>query len=153
MSHRLLFLSAIALMFAATTTSAAEPPADPTATTSKLVALPPPNINDPGVTSPAVDARDSVQPAMPDTRPVREKSAREAEMASTIRDRAEMTRRQEGDDTVEEYREKGILRMIRIVPPHGPARTYMDQNQDGRLDRDPRDGPVSPVYFTLYEWN
>ena len=153
MSQRLLFLSTVTLLFATCATSAAEPPAAATPESSKLVALPPPGINDPGVTTAPMDAADSVQPSMPDTRPVREKSAREADMASAIRDRAEMTRRQEGDDTVEEYREKGILRMIRIVPPYGPVRTYMDQNQDGRLDRDPGNGPVSPVYFTIYEWN
>ena len=153
MSHSLLFLSILTLLCAATTTSAAEPPATAAPETSKLIALPPPNLNDPGVTPAPVDAADSVQPAMPDTRPVREKSARDADMASAIRDRAEMTRRQLGDDTVEEYREKGILRMIRIIPPYGPARTYMDENQDGRLDRDPGKGPVSPVYFTIYEWN
>ena len=56
-------------------------------------------------------------------------------------------------DTVREYREKGKLRMLRIVPQKGPTQTYFDGNGDGRLDKDPLEGPVAPVYFTIYEWN
>ena len=56
-------------------------------------------------------------------------------------------------ETREEYRQNGKLRMIRIRPRNGPEQIYFDQNSDGRLDRDPLDGPVAPVYFTIYEWN
>jgi hypothetical protein len=28
----------------------------------------------------------------------------------------------------------------------------MDTDGSGRLARDPNEGPVSPVYYTLYEW-
>jgi len=54
---------------------------------------------------------------------------------------------------IREYRQNGKLRMIRIRPRNGPEQIYFDQNSDGRLDRDPLDGPVAPVYFTIYEWN
>jgi hypothetical protein len=64
-----------------------------------------------------------------------------------------VTERKEGKDTVREYREKGKLRMVRIVPQNGPTQTYYDRNGDGRLDKDPLEGPVAPVYFTIYEWN
>ena len=64
-----------------------------------------------------------------------------------------MTERREGKDTVREYRQKGKLRMLRIVPQDGPMQTYLDRNGDGRLDKDPLEGPVAPVYFTIYEWN
>ena len=43
--------------------------------------------------------------------------------------------------------------MVRIKPGSGPVQTYIDANGDGRLDRDLIDGPVSPVYFSIYEWN
>ena len=29
----------------------------------------------------------------------------------------------------------------------------MDSDGSGRLTRDPQEGPVAPVYFSLYEWN
>ena len=32
-----------------------------------------------------------------------------------------------------------------------PRWTYTSDGS-GRLMRDPREGPVSPVYYTLYEW-
>ena len=54
--------------------------------------------------------------------------------------------------TVEEYRENGHIWMIKIVQPNGPTQTFMDNDGSGRLMRDPREGPVSPVYYTLYEW-
>ncbi|WP_440224574.1 DUF2782 domain-containing protein [Dokdonella sp. MW10] len=143
----------------------AAPPAKP-----EKSGLPPPAIDAPGVapaSAPPADASggmpavastadDGVQPVMPDTRLVRDKASRDArtQQASAIRASADsVTTRQEGTDTVEEYREKGKLRMIRIIPRTGPEQMYMDNNGDGRLVRDPLDGPVSPVYFTLYEWN
>ena len=43
--------------------------------------------------------------------------------------------------------------MVRVQPRNGAEQIYVDGNGDGRLDRDSVEGPVSPVYFTLYEWN
>lgn len=92
---------------------------------------------------------------MPDTRLVRDKASRSKDLtASEIEARSDsITSHKEGTDTVTEYREKGKLRMIRIAPQNGPSQTYYDRNSDGRLDRNSMDGPVSPVYFTLYEWD
>jgi hypothetical protein len=119
--------------------------------------LPPPELHDKGISEapqPQTEDEDPLQPAMPDTRMVRDKASRDKHRsAEQIRASTEMTRRQEGNDTIEEYREKGRLRMIRVIPQNGPEQIYMDANGDGRLDRDPRDGPVAPVYFKLYEWN
>jgi hypothetical protein len=121
-------------------------------------APPPPGIDEKGVEASAVapgNEVESVKPTMPDTRPVRDKASRmKDQTASEIEASSDsVTKRQEGDDTVEEYREKGKIRMVRIIPRKGPAQTYYDRNGDGRLDRNPVDGPVSPVYFTIYEWN
>ncbi|MGH8172655.1 MAG: DUF2782 domain-containing protein [Rhodanobacteraceae bacterium] len=128
---------------------------------------PPPGINDPGVSSPAPQAApasdapieelveesdDPLAPLpKPDTRPVRDKSDRGASperMAAS-----EVTKRTQGTDTVEEYRQNGRVWMIRIVPQNGPTQTFMDSNGSGRLTRNPQEGPISPVYFSLYEWN
>jgi hypothetical protein len=121
-------------------------------------APPPPDIDAKGVeTSTAMPDRgvETVKPAMPDTRPVRDKASRSKDQtASEIEASSDsVTKRQEGNDTVEEYREKGKIRMVRIIPKKGPVQTYYDRNGDGRLDRNAVDGPVSPVYFTIYEWN
>lgn len=136
------------------------------AATPRQSAPPPPDINAKGVESAKTAAppeseavslpeSETVKPAMPDTRPVRDKASRSKELtAAEIEARSDsVTERKQGSDTVEEYREKGKLRMVRIVPKNGPAQTYYDRNGDGRLDRDSLDGPVAPVYFTIYEWN
>jgi hypothetical protein len=59
--------------------------------------------------------------------------------------------RKQGDDTVEEYRRDGRITMIRITGKAGVAQTYI-ANGDGKLVRDARQGPVDPVYFTVYQW-
>ena len=125
--------------------------------------LPPPEMDAKAVaTQPASVAEtesgkpaDSVKPDMPDTRLVRDKASRSKDpSAAEIEASSDsVTERKEGNDTVKEYREKGKLRMVRIVPQNGPTQTYFDRNADGRLDKDPMEGPVAPVYFTIYEWN
>lgn len=56
-------------------------------------------------------------------------------------------------DVVEEYRMNGQIYMVKVRPPRGIPYTLMDTNGDGRLDSHDSDGPVRPVYWTLYEWN
>lgn len=148
MNHTLLApVTFIALAFSCSTLAIAYEPAPP-----------PPGINDKGVetaTQPAVDPVETLKPDMPDTRLVRDKASR-SKNPSTAEIEASsdsVIERKEGTDTVTEYREKGKLRMVRVAPQNGPAQIYYDRNSDGRLDRDPTDGPVSPVYFTLYEWD
>ncbi len=63
-----------------------------------------------------------------------------------------VTIRNEGGTVIEEYRQGGKLTMVRVTPENGISYTYMDTDGDGRLEGDPKDGPVSPVYYTLYEW-
>ncbi len=142
------------LLFAA---AAAVCPLLVTAAPPAHTALPPPDIDAKGVESvvaPVSDA-ETVKPGMPDTRPVRDKASRSRDRsAAEIEANSDsVTERKEGNDTVREYREKGKLRMLRIVPQKGPTQTYFDGNGDGRLDKDPLEGPVAPVYFTIYEWN
>lgn len=126
-------------------------------------APPPPGINDPGVvTTPppagsdeaAAESDDaSLQPTMPDTSPVRSQASRKPTADQIIASSDSVTERKEGSDTVKEYRKNGLLRMVHIIPENGPEQMYMDQNGDGRLDRDLIDGPVSPVFFSLYQWD
>lgn len=61
----------------------------------------------------------------------------------------------ENGDKVEEYRQNGVLYMVKVTPERGPAYYLMDTDGNGRLNRD--EGvdidQVSPVYWTIYEWD
>ena len=120
-------------------------------------APPPPGIDEKGVetTSSPVAKDETAMPAMPDTRLVRDKASRSNDRSAAQIEASSdsVTERKQGSDTVREYREKGKLRMVRIIPQNGPTQTYYDHNGDGRLNKDSLEGPVSPVYFTLYEWD
>lgn len=123
----------------------------------------PPGLSDPGVVSTpedvaaarksAVDDGETMQPVMPDTSAVRPLASRKPTPDQIAADSDSVTERHEGSDTVKEYRKNGLLRMVRVVPENGPEQMYYDNNGDGRLDRDLVDGPVSPVYFSLYQWD
>ena len=57
-------------------------------------------------------------------------------------------------DRYEEYRQNGKVYMVRVVPAHGIPYTLVDDDKDGRLDHsDISKNDVSPVYYTIYEWN
>lgn len=127
---------------------------------------PPPGLNDPGVGTAAQDqaaaepaaappaAADDplAPPPKPDARLVRDKASRDRAANAERVAASDVTTRQQGDDTIEEYRQNGRLWMIKIKRPNGPVQTFYDEDGSGRLVRDAREGPVSPVYFTLYEW-
>ncbi|HEU4663739.1 MAG TPA: DUF2782 domain-containing protein [Dokdonella sp.] len=127
---------------------------------------PPPGMNEPGVTTapqpaaaeePAAaaptQADDPLAPLpKPDARLVRDKASRDKAATDDRIARSEVTKRKQGDDTVEEYRQNGRIWMIKIIPITGPSQTFMTNDGSGRLVRDPKEGPVSPVYYSLYEW-
>jgi len=57
-------------------------------------------------------------------------------------------------DRYEEYRQNGRVYMVHVVPKHGVPYTLMDEDHDGRLDTsDISKNDVSPVYYTIYEWD
>ena len=64
----------------------------------------------------------------------------------------ESVRTEANGDVVTEYRVAGQLRVVRVQPERGPSYYLYDRNGDGRLDSSEGEGPVSPVYFKLYEW-
>lgn len=60
----------------------------------------------------------------------------------------------ESGDRVEEYRQNGQVFMVKVTPKNGVPYTLYDDNMDGRLDRsDAEKNDISPVYYTIYEWN
>lgn len=126
----------------------------------------PPGMDDAGVSTAAVSApppgtaattegqvQDPLAPLpKPDARLVRDKASRDASANAQRIAQSDVTTRKQGGDTVEEYRENGHVWMIKIVPQKGPTQTFMDSDGSGRLARNPNQGPISPVYYTLYEW-
>ena len=58
-------------------------------------------------------------------------------------------------DVIEEYRTNGQVTMVHVVPKNGVPYYLYDDNGNGRLDRSDADknATVSPVYFTIYEWD
>ncbi|MBB3226132.1 hypothetical protein FHW69_000722 [Luteibacter sp. Sphag1AF] len=135
--------------------------------------LPPPGLNDPGTKAGEPDKSgaadiprpvpyDSAEagkttPATTDAQPERRSGTALPSMTDdgTTDQRGQqppqVTVRQEGDDRVEEYRSGGKLFMVRVTPKNGVPQTYM-ADSSGKLYHDPKDGPVSPVYYKVYEW-
>ena len=57
-------------------------------------------------------------------------------------------------DVVEEYRQGGAVYMVHVRPKNGVPYYLYDDDRNGRLDRsDAETGDVSPVYYTVYEWD
>jgi hypothetical protein len=139
--------------------------APPDKTVPKADVPPPPGLNDPGVSpapaqaqAPASAAPQSAADPLaplpkPDTRIVRDRADRDPDAMQRRMANSDHVTRQQGDDTVDEYRQNGHVWMIRIQPHNGPVETFMDTTGNGKLTRDPQQGPVAPVYFSLYEWN
>lgn len=126
---------AIALVSAATWAQGAPP--------AKGSGLPPPAMNDPGVKPSSIPLPSSSIP--PSIAPAAR--AANGEEAPTVAVHTE-----NNGDTVEEYRHGGTLYMVRITSKSGPTQTFMVNGGSGKLIRDPRMGPVDPVYYTIYQW-
>jgi len=60
----------------------------------------------------------------------------------------EITIREEGQQTITEYRVNGLLYMVRIQPQIGPPYFLVDTNGDGMID--PRDS--SPLNNNIPQW-
>ena len=117
---------------------------------------PPPGLNDPGVSPAAAAAQGSASAAGGSALPT---SANVFPRAALRHDEHDLrgeppptvdVRKRDGD-TIQEYRVAGRVTMIRIIPKHGPVQTFY-ANPQGQLIPDPREGPVQPVYYTLYTW-
>lgn len=121
---------------------------------------PPPDIDDPGV-APAASAlaptlpvplRDVKAPRVPADAPVHVVPA-PASTALPPEATPDVEVHNRNGDRVEEYRRNGKLYMVRVIPKHGVPQTYLDNDGDGRLDRDSKSGAaVAPVNYTLYQW-
>ena len=103
---------------------------------------------DPAADTTLVDDRDAAPAPVDGDPPLPPKVLGPDEPAPSV------TIRTDGDtgDVIEEYRQGGTIYMVRVRPQRGPEYTLLDTNGDGRLDRADSEGPVRPVYWTIYEW-
>ena len=127
----------------AATLASAQQTASSSAFPAKGSGLPPPGMNDPGVKQPSIplpssSIRPSIAPAA---------RAANGDQAPTV-----SVHKEDNGDTVDEYRRGATLYMVRITPEHGLTQTFMVNGGTGQLIRDPRMGPVDPVYYTIYKW-
>jgi hypothetical protein len=67
-----------------------------------------------------------------------------------------VTVRQQGSETVEEYRKRGKLYFVRVLTNEGPTRLYVDDRSaipaNIMQQLSGPSGVVQPVYFKLGEW-
>jgi hypothetical protein len=65
----------------------------------------------------------------------------------------EVTIKQEGKETIYEYRVNGRLTLVRVIPPFGAPYYFVDSDGDGELDMR-REGPVndSVNQWILFRW-
>ena len=66
----------------------------------------------------------------------------------------QVVKRTEGDQTIEEYRLKGKLYMLRVTPKHGKPYVMMDHRGDGTMVRqdNPLDNGVRVPQWVLLEF-
>lgn len=56
-------------------------------------------------------------------------------------------------DKVEEYRQNGVLYMVKVTPERGVPYYLMDTDGNGKFNREDVVDHVAPVYWTIYEWD
>ena len=128
----------------------------------------PPALDDPGnPTSPAVTLptpQAQAQAAVADSQaaqPAAAKPVENPDMPADVQAAANaaelpvVTVRQQGTNTVEEYRKHGKLVFVRVLSNTGPTRYYVDNPTDippNMQQLSAPSGVVQPVYYKLFEW-
>ncbi len=154
-------LAAAALLFAAQGSAQdASQQAPPTAASFKSPP-PPPGMNDPGVDAraapPAAQAAQKMptgkMPAEPNPTQLPGKPIPLPGQPGETRAQSapDVRVRQQGDNTVQEYRQGGRLTRVVITPKNGVPQTYM-VNADGKLNGENGAPPVQPVMYKVLEF-
>jgi uncharacterized protein (DUF4415 family) len=131
----------LALAAAATPTSAPAPAPAPAAKPTAAAAPAPPAAAAPVAADTSNPAEAPIPKKVPS--PVSEDNAPTVTIRSS-----------DSGDVIEEYREGGKIYMVRITPVRGKPYYLYDDDRNGRMDRTDADkASVSPVYWTIYEWD
>jgi hypothetical protein len=127
----------------------------------------PPTINDPGTapvpSSPAPSSVPTNAPSAGGIEPApAAKTSESPGLPAEVQAAAEaselpvVTVRQQGSETVEEYRKRGKLMFVRVLSSEGPTRLYVDDRSaipaNIMQQLSGPSGVVQPVYFKLGEW-
>jgi len=114
-------------------------------------ALPPPDINDPGVHAAAPAATPAGKQL--DLKPHAQPSTHQGAVAAPDDSDAlpDVAVRKEGDNTIQEYRRNGQLYMVVVTPKAGIPHTYTVDPQ-GRLVDEHGQKPTRPVMYKVLEW-
>jgi hypothetical protein len=131
------------------------PPAldDPGTPASKTVVLPTPEAQAKAAVIDSQGAADASPPA--EKLPESPGLPAEVQAAANAAELPVVTVRQQGTDTVEEYRKHGKLVFVRVLSHDGPTRLYIDNPRDLPPTMQQLSGPsgvVQPVYYKLFEW-
>ncbi|HMM56014.1 MAG TPA: DUF2782 domain-containing protein [Rudaea sp.] len=119
----------------------------------------PPSMNDPGVKAvvpESTPAPTAAQPKPAAKAPEQSTLPPEVQAAANVAELPVVTVRQNGNETVEEYRKKGKLLFVRVLEKEGPTKFYVDNpsvippNLMQQLSGP--SGTVQPVYFKLADW-
>jgi len=151
----------------ATTTPAAPPPAAPATApaASAAATIPLGNSDAEARAAAAAEAQATAERAKAlasPTLPASDKPLESPGLPPDVQKAAEATElpvvtvRQQGNERVEEYRKRGKLYFVRVIPPEGPPRYYVDQRTDVPPNMSQLSAPsgvVQPVYFKLLEWH
>jgi len=122
----------------------------------------PPALNEPGTAAapnsvPANAPTVAPDPGLPVSKTVESPGLpADVQAAAEAAELPVITVRQQGSETVEEYRKGGKLYFVRVLSNEGPARFYVDD----RASVPPNvmqqlsgpSGVVQPVYYKLVEW-
>lgn len=159
-SHALVAALALALALPAAAQNAQDP---------KLKTLPPPSLNDPGVKAgepdrsgqkpiekpvpydqaPNPDAYKST-PATSDAQGSKVSAANLPDLGAD--GVPQITEHQEGENTVQEFRQNGKLYQVVVVPKHGVPQYYDVDDAGNRTLRGTTGKGVRPVQYKVYEW-
>ena len=126
---------------------------------------PPPGMNDPGVNpsrEPAVSSTSANAPASSPAEitpsqlpgkpiPMPKMPGAQPDTDANGNTPPNVTVHQEGENTIEEYRQNGTLYMVVVHPPHGLTQTYMI-DKDGHMTDPHGAPPVKPVMYKVLEW-
>lgn len=141
-------LAVASVLFAASVFAQTSPPAP---------VPPPPGINDPGVKAVAPPAKSAAKAspagsAKPDLQPLTLPAMKSGD-SRLGRDASvpDLQVRQEGDNSVQEYRHNGHVYMVVVTPKNGIQQTYIVDPQ-GRLVDEHGQKPVGPAMYKLLEW-
>ena len=123
-------------------------------------ALPPPGLNDPGVdpaaappsaqTTPAPGATPAeLEPTRLPGKPI--PLPRQPGDTGPTEAIPDVRVHEDGDRTIQEYRQSGRLYMVVVTPKNGVPQTYMVDAQ-GKLRNEAGQPPVRPVMYKIMEW-